>query len=60
MRDSRNDFFFDKWEQDFNKTAKRTFRFGIAAWLGLLAINIVFWAVVIWAVIQLVQWVTAK
>lgn len=32
----------------------------IAAWVGILAFNLILWAVVIWAIIELVQWVQTK
>lgn len=54
-RQHSGDPFFDSWERDFDKSFKRT-RSGIAAvWLGVLVANLV-----IWAIVQLVQWVTAQ
>lgn len=32
----------------------------IAVWIGILVANLVFWGVAIWAVIELVQWLTTK
>lgn len=52
--------FFDDWERDFDKSAKRMFRWGVGVWVGVLLANLVIWGVVIWAIIQLVQWVTSK
>lgn len=52
--------FFDEWERDFDRTAKRTMRGMIVVWLGILIANLVIWGVVIWAIIELVQWVTSK
>lgn len=55
-----NDWFFDKWENDFDRTAKRAFRWGVGVWVAVLLANLVIWGVAIWAIVQLVQWVTAK
>ena len=55
-----NDWFFDKWESDFDRTAKRTMRGIIAVWAVGIILSLVFWGVVIWGIIELVQWVTAQ
>jgi hypothetical protein len=61
MRNLPNrDPFFDSWERDFDKTFKRTTRGIIAVWVGVLLANLVIWGVIIWAIIQLVQWVQTK
>ena len=56
----RVDPFFDSWERDFDKSFRRTRNGIIAVWLGVLVANLVIWGVVIWAIIQLVQWVQTK
>lgn len=56
----RVDPFFDTWERDFNKNFNRAAKASIVVWLGILVANLVIWGVVIWAIIQLVQWVTAQ
>lgn len=54
------DPYFDNWERDFDKSFKRTRSGIIAVWLGVLVGNLILWGVVIWAIIELVQWVTSK
>ena len=54
------DSYFDSWERDFDKSFKRTRNGIIAVWLGVLVGNLILWGVVIWAIIQLVQWVQTK
>lgn len=55
-----NDWFFDKWEKDFDRTAKRTMRGIVAVWAAGIILSLVFLGVVIWGIIELVQWVTAQ
>lgn len=55
-----NDWFFDKWENNFDRTTKRTMRGIIAMWAVGLILSLVFWGVVIWGIIELVQWVQTK
>lgn len=57
---TNRDPFFDAWERDFDKTFKRTARGIIAVWAAVLVANLIIWGVVIWAIIQLVQWVQTK
>lgn len=52
--------FFDSWESDFDKTAKRTVRGFIAVWATILIVNLILLGVGIWAIIELVQWVQTK
>lgn len=56
----RVDPFFDSWERDFDRTAKRGMKAFIAVWVGILIANLIIWGVVIWAIVQLVQWVQTK
>lgn len=60
LREQQGVTFHDTWERDFDRTAKRTMRGMIVVWLGILIANLVIWGVVIWAIIELVQWVTAQ
>jgi hypothetical protein len=52
--------YFDTWERDFDRTAKRGMRAFGAVWLGILVVNLVVLGVVVWAIIELVQWLTSK
>lgn len=54
-RRATSETFFDDWESNFDKNFKRTTRGIAAAWAIGLLINLVFWGVVIWAIIELVQ-----
>ena len=57
---SNSDWFFDKWENDFDRTAKRTMRGILAVWVLSIIGCLIFWGVVIWGIIELVQWVKAQ
>lgn len=52
--------FFDSWEDDFHKTARRTVGGFIAVWATILIVNLILLGVGIWAIIELVQWVQTK
>lgn len=49
------DPFFDDWERNFDKDAKRLFRLGVLGFFGVIIANLVIWGVVIWAIITLVN-----
>lgn len=59
-RQHSGDPFFDKWESDFDKNFNRVAKFGVAAWLVGILLTLAFWGVVVWGIIELVQWVTAQ
>lgn len=48
--------FFDDWEKNFDKM-ERGIRWGF---ILILIANFIVWGVFIWAIIELVQWVTSK
>lgn len=52
--------FFDAWEKDFDKSFNRTFGAMVAIWVAIAIANLIVWGVVIWAIVQLVQWVQTK
>ncbi len=52
--------FLDQWEDDFDKTARRSVKAFVAVWAAILIANLVIWGVIIWAIIELVQWVKTK
>lgn len=52
--------FEDEWEKNFDKTFERGAKAFGAVWVGILLANLIFLAVVIWAIVQLVQWVQTK
>lgn len=54
-----NDFFFDKWETDFDKNFKRATKGIVAVWVAGIIGSLIFWGVVIWAIIELVQHFTS-
>lgn len=55
-----NRVFRDDWEASFDKNMNRGMRAGIAIWLAFLILNLIFWGVAIWGVIEVVQWLTSK
>lgn len=55
-----NDWFFGDKNDDFEKTVKRGAGVFIALWVLSALASLGVTAVVIWAIVQLVQWVTAK
>lgn len=60
MRNLPNNRFRDPWEDDFDRSVGRMFKWGVGAWVAVLLANLVIWGVVIWAIIELVQWITSK
>lgn len=49
-----NDWFFDKFEQNIEKNAKRTFGFALGIWVASVLGSLAVLGVVIWAIITLV------
>ena len=60
MRNTPNRRFHDAWEDDFDRKFNRAFKWGVGVWVGVLIANLIIWGVVIWAIVELVQWVTSK
>lgn len=54
------DPFFDTWERDFDKNFNRLFKAGFVVWGVGIVLTIAFWVVVIWAIIQGVQWLQTQ
>lgn len=68
IRDRRSrDWFFDKWEGDFemgdfnfDREEKAFFSVFIVLWAVAALASLAVTGVLIWAIIELVQWATAK
>lgn len=51
---NNNDFFFDKFDHDFDKTVKRTFGAALAIWVVGCLVSLALSIAVIWAIVVLV------
>lgn len=49
-------------QRGFRTTAAEKWGIGavVAVWIGGILVTLAFWGVVIWGIIELVQWVTSK